>query len=183
MLHTFLCYKAPSVSTQILVLNEVQWKLANRCPPRIAVPPCILYPFKALTSVFPTVMHPRFISFGLPKSCVHQNKISVSISSGIVHKIYHCIVYVTASIPIGCIHYWHTQLHVSKAVKSKFLMVVHPRSMSLLAYPVAVYTSSFISFVYPAVVFTRSILLIAYSTTPNILQCMQSSKQYILNGC
>ena len=42
MLQTFLCYKAPSVSTQMLVLNEVQYKLANRCP-RESLPPPPLY--------------------------------------------------------------------------------------------------------------------------------------------
>ena len=63
---------------------------------------------------------------------------------------------------------------VPKAVKSMFPIVVHQRSVSLLAYPPAVYT--------------RSKSLLAYPTTRMFLQRTQflgtqGSKQYVLIGC
>ena len=98
------------------------------------------------------------------------------------------MIYVTASIFNCCAKYWYTQvhciqgseLHVPKGCAPKihisllaYPMAVYTRSISLLEYTTAGYSSSDIGLVYSAVVYTRSISLLVYITTPNVLQCTQ----------
>ena len=72
----------------------------------------ILYPIKALSSIFLTV----FIIASVPKSCLCQNEITASIPNGCVHKGYYCMIYVTAGILNSCVLPWHTQLPFTRVI-------------------------------------------------------------------
>ena len=111
------------------------------------------------------------------------------------------MIYVTASIPSGCVQYLNTQLPSTQsseiyvpsgcAPKIKIIAGVPSGSVHKIYITASVpslYTSSDIGLVYPAVMYTRSISQLAYLTTPNFLQRTQflntqGSKQYVLNGC
>ena len=78
---------------------------------------------------------------------------------------FFCFVFFV-SVPKSGVKYWHTQLPCTQGSKLNVPMVVHPRSISLLEYPVytgsisllpyltVVYTGSDIGLVYPVVVHT-----------------------------
>ena len=101
----------------------------------------ILYPIKALSTIFPMVVHPRFISLLVYPMALYTNDITLRFMS--------LLVYPMAVYRIGVPNY-----PVPKALNCMFPMVVHQRSKSLLAYPAAMYTRSISLLAYPAVVNT-----------------------------
>ena len=77
----------------------------------------ILYQFKALSSIFPAVVHLRFISLLVYLKAVHARMKSLQANPMTLHKSYHCMIYVTGSTLNDCIHCLDTQLHYSHGSK------------------------------------------------------------------
>ena len=103
--------------------------------------PTILYPIKALSSIFLLVMYPRFMSLffsvSVPKSCIRNWHTKLRCTQG--SKLYFpngCAlkINIIAGIPSGSVH----KIYI------------------ILVYPAVVYTGSDIGLVYPVVVHTRS---------------------------
>ena len=80
-----------------------------------------------------------FMNARVPNDYVHKIYITASIPNGCAPKIYF-----TASVPNGCVHTllaYTTILYAIKALSTIFPTAVHPRFISLLVYPMGVYTN------------------------------------------
>ena len=80
-----------------------------------------------------------YMNASKPNGYVHKIYITASIPNGCASKIYFI-----ASIPNNCVHTlltYKTILYPVKALGTIFPTVVHPRFISLLVYPMGVYTN------------------------------------------